>query len=243
MNKYRIVFGDDREVADNDYIRYIFENIDVPVYGGYDEKGKDYVGSLDNLYYRYQKNPDTFIILVKDTTDFDDNGKEYTEYQYSTNEKDTSHEPATISLGHFTDVVKLASLFPSGYTCKENERILASDRIYADETVKEEYNSYSVDNTNQCDPPENYAVWKSDYFTSNGVGSDYILWYSSDILVSDYDLCSLSPENLKLARNEIFARRGRIFDDEELKNYFSSKDWYMGYLKAEYFDESFLLMK
>lgn len=79
MNKYRIVFGDDREVADNDYIRYIFENIDVPVYGGYDEKGKDYVGSLDNLYYRYQKNPDTFIILVKDTTDFDDNGKEYTE--------------------------------------------------------------------------------------------------------------------------------------------------------------------
>lgn len=163
---------------------------------------------------------------------------EYTEYQYSTNEKDTSHEPATISLGHFTDVVKLASLFPSGYTCKENERILASDRIYADETVTEEYNSYSVDNTNQCDPPENYAVWKSDYFTSNGVGSDYILWYSSDILVSDYDLCSLSPENLKLARNEIFARHGRLFKDENIQKYFDSRSWYNGYIQPEQFDDS-----
>lgn len=66
MSDYRIIFGDDREVADKDYIRQIYEDIDIPVYGKYAKEGSDYVGDVNNLYYRYQKNPDTFIILVKD---------------------------------------------------------------------------------------------------------------------------------------------------------------------------------
>ncbi|REJ79229.1 MAG: YARHG domain-containing protein [Acidobacteria bacterium] len=33
-------------------------------------------------------------------------------------------------------------------------------------------------------------------------------------------------EDLRVLRNEIFARRGRIFKDEDLQNYFASQDWY-----------------
>lgn len=43
-----------------------------------------------------------------------------------------------------------------------------------------------------------------------------------------------------MARNEIYARHGRIFEDEELNEYFQSKSWYEGYLTADEFDDSVL---
>jgi len=40
------------------------------------------------------------------------------------------------------------------------------------------------------------------------------------------ELQSLSAERLHLARNEIFARRGRYFKDDALRTYFSRFSWY-----------------
>ena len=40
------------------------------------------------------------------------------------------------------------------------------------------------------------------------------------------ELRGLSPEQLRIARNEIYARRGRYFKDEALKAYFSQFPWY-----------------
>ena len=42
----------------------------------------------------------------------------------------------------------------------------------------------------------------------------------------------------KLARNEIYARHGRIFEDEGLNNYFNRQTWYVGYQTAEEFDDA-----
>lgn len=45
-------------------------------------------------------------------------------------------------------------------------------------------------------------------------------------LLSDKDLKSLSKKELRLMRNEIFARYGYKFKSEDLKQHFSSKGWY-----------------
>lgn len=70
--------------------------------------------------------------------------------------------------------------------------------------------------------------------------SDFICPGSSDRYLTDSDLCYLSAKQLRLARNEIFARHGRKFETKDLKNYFESKSWYYGYISAEDFDDDWL---
>ncbi len=54
------------------------------------------------------------------------------------------------------------------------------------------------------------------------------------------DVIDLSKKKLRLARNEIFARRGYIFEDKELKEYFEGKSWYKPKIKSSEFSESML---
>ena len=56
--------------------------------------------------------------------------------------------------------------------------------------------------------------------------SEYILPESNTRLLTEDDLSGLSKEELRLARNEIFARYGMIFGVEDLDSYFTSKSWY-----------------
>ncbi|MDD6207230.1 MAG: YARHG domain-containing protein [Clostridiales bacterium] len=59
--------------------------------------------------------------------------------------------------------------------------------------------------------------------------ADYILPDSDKKYYKKEDLESLTREEVKLARNEIYARHGRIFKkDMKVKEYFESKDWYKG---------------
>ena len=55
-----------------------------------------------------------------------------------------------------------------------------------------------------------------------------------------YELEGLTAEECKIARNEIYARHGRMFNDAELQEYFNSCSWYTGYISAEDFDEDIL---
>jgi hypothetical protein len=48
---------------------------------------------------------------------------------------------------------------------------------------------------------------------------------SSDVLPYEY-FENLFTEDLRILRNEIYARRGRIFKDAELQKYFESQSWY-----------------
>lgn len=47
----------------------------------------------------------------------------------------------------------------------------------------------------------------------------------------------LSDEELRLARNELYARHGRKFKSEDLQEYFESKSWYHGQYEPEEFDK------
>ncbi len=71
-------------------------------------------------------------------------------------------------------------------------------------------------------------------------GTDYILPDSSSRYLSAADLEDLSARELGLARNEIFARHGRQFDNAELAAYFESKDWYHGTIPSDQFDSDVL---
>ena len=57
-------------------------------------------------------------------------------------------------------------------------------------------------------------------------GGGYILPTSSSQYLTETDLEGLSSYELRLARNEIYARHGRTFQDSELQAYFDSQPWY-----------------
>ena len=74
------------------------------------------------------------------------------------------------------------------------------------------------------------------YISSSG----YVIPYSSDYLLDYSDISGLSSAELRLARNEIYAREGRLFDDQSLQVYFDSQAWYNGYIAPKDFKDSYL---
>lgn len=69
---------------------------------------------------------------------------------------------------------------------------------------------------------------------------DYILPTSSSAYLTRGDLAGLSQEQLRLARNEIYARHGRKFKAKELQDYFNSKSWYVGTIDSNSFKDDYL---
>lgn len=98
--------------------------------------------------------------------------------------------------------------------------------------------------------PENTSeeeIWN--YWPGNGLyeimygeisgndDDDYIISNSSTMLINKNDLRGFTEEECRIARNEIYARHGRKFKDEELQNYFNNKSWYVGITEPDNFDE------
>lgn len=54
------------------------------------------------------------------------------------------------------------------------------------------------------------------------------------------DLSILDSYGLKITRNEIFAHHGRMFNDQELQEYFKRQQWYVPQIAANDFDTSCL---
>ena len=69
---------------------------------------------------------------------------------------------------------------------------------------------------------------------------DYVIPYSDREYVTASALSMLTAEQLRLARNEIYARKGRLFKDQQLQQYFNSKPWYHGTIAPDSFKESML---
>ncbi len=70
--------------------------------------------------------------------------------------------------------------------------------------------------------------------------SGYIFYDSDTRYLTSADLRGLSSWELKLARNEIYARRGRLFDNSSLQDYFDSCSWYNGYISPKNFNDDSL---
>ena len=106
------------------------------------------------------------------------------------------------------------------------------------EITKSEYSSYFTD-TQQIEfkpIPESQPSSPSD----DGQEQDYILAGSDSRYISKEELDTLTKQELVFARNEIYARHGRKFNDPELREYFMQFDWYTPTVEPEDFNDSML---
>lgn len=69
----------------------------------------------------------------------------------------------------------------------------------------------------------------------------YVLADSATRLYSADELSGLSDRQLYLARNEIYARHGREFQNQDLQDYFNDQPWYTPRYSPEEFDSLGLL--
>ena len=73
--------------------------------------------------------------------------------------------------------------------------------------------------------------------------ADYILPQSADTVLTTADVEGLSLQAVCYAKNEIYARRGRLFKSQELMDYFNSKSWYHGTVEPDDFDDTAVFNK
>lgn len=114
---------------------------------------------------------------------------------------------------------------------------------YYDSQKTESYNTdvFSI-NTNQ----ENTIYEESAYPTSDEMyaesikesNSDYIINGSDSRYITEDDLNSLTQQEVQLARNEIFARHGRKFNTDWIREYFEGRSWYVPEYEPDYFDNN-----
>lgn len=76
--------------------------------------------------------------------------------------------------------------------------------------------------------------------TTPPVANAFVIADSSTRYLTEADLEGLTKEELRIARNEIYARNGRIFQDAQLQEYFEEKGWYLGTIPADEFTQDML---
>ncbi|CVI73956.1 Double zinc ribbon [Eubacteriaceae bacterium CHKCI004] len=76
--------------------------------------------------------------------------------------------------------------------------------------------------------------------TNENISEQYILDGSDSRYISSSELDGLTAQEVKLARNEIYARHGRKFEDKAIRKYFKQFSWYHPSIEPEDFDESLL---
>lgn len=77
-------------------------------------------------------------------------------------------------------------------------------------------------------------------YKAGKLGDDYILPDARDHVYTEQELGDLTPEELRVARNEIYARHGRKFKSDDLNLYFSGKSWYEASVEPDGFDDGLL---
>lgn len=76
------------------------------------------------------------------------------------------------------------------------------------------------------------------YVTNNSENSEYIIPFSDSTYISYSDLSGFTQTEVMLARNEIYARHGRKFNTDSIREYFESKSWYYPQYNPDDFSES-----
>lgn len=70
--------------------------------------------------------------------------------------------------------------------------------------------------------------------------AEFVIKDSDTRMITKDDIEDLSQEELRIARNEIYARHGRKFKDDSLQAYFESCSWYEGTIETDAFTENML---
>lgn len=124
-------------------------------------------------------------------------------------------------------------------------KIIESERTYMPvefmEFEEKHLQSWSMgDNDIYSSTSQEYEEYSYDTLPEYSYNNYYILPDSSWRTLTIEDIYGLSSEELLLARNEIYARHGRIFTDSMIRAYFESQEWYQGTILPEEFTENIL---
>lgn len=93
----------------------------------------------------------------------------------------------------------------------------------------------SVVSGGTAEVPEGFTPGDEAYYFEG----DYVIPDSDSRYITEDDLRRLSADEILLARNEIYARHGRIFNNVPLNNYFMSKSWYEPTVSGSDFTEEY----
>jgi hypothetical protein len=116
-------------------------------------------------------------------------------------------------------VISVTSLMVRGFNKPEpNENIAATKTL--DQSKDKDVENKSGSSHDNHSPEEKRNE------STNLSSSDHILPDSDKRVLSEEDIANLSKGQLRLARNEIYARHGYVFKSADLQKYFSSKSWY-----------------
>lgn len=69
---------------------------------------------------------------------------------------------------------------------------------------------------------------------------EFIFPYSDVDAITDGELAAATDEQLRIGKNEIYANHGRMFNSQDLQDYFNGCSWYFPSIRPEDFDESVL---
>lgn len=113
-------------------------------------------------------------------------------------------------------LLALISIFVLGSSNEKDAEKEKKPAIEKEEDVTEETDSDEGLETEEDAPVEDVGTSEA----------EYILPKSGTDKLTRADLEGLTKEQLRLARNEIYARHGMIFGVEDLDTYFATKSWY-----------------
>ena len=100
---------------------------------------------------------------------------------------------------------------------------------YDDEAISQEYANISSGL---------YVIEDSFTVTESTETMQFIFPDSDSAYISSSRITACTDLELRIAKNELYARRGRIFETEPFVTYFSKLSWYDGYISADDFEET-----
>ena len=140
----------------------------------------------------------------------------------------------------------------SGYLAYVDMRSYIAEWTGSDIAVyKDDYNNYQltfqINDDGSITLKEN-ASYSEDFWLSGdyipnsiaGQSCEYVFSNSDNVLINSSELEGKTAMECKIARNEIYARHGRLFQDEALQGYFNDCSWYTGTITAEDFSDNLL---
>lgn len=125
----------------------------------------------------------------------------------------------------------LADIYTSIYRQQQDYYVFRYTSTNSDAEAAERSLELSLSDQSACTGSDRHAFRTqaviNEGFSSDFRSQDFILPNSSYAALSDADLSGLSLAQLRIARNEIYARHGRQFRDPWLNQWFYSKNWYL----------------
>lgn len=164
-------------------------------------------------------------------------GYEFEDVELEEHEKYKNPDMKKIIIAVTVSVLVIIAVIFMGIKLLMNESDEYIERPQIEEKQEESSSAKTMEEESGVSEDYDTEEWEE---TEDNPVSEYVLEGSDSRYLSKSDLFGMTKEECRLARNEIYARHGRIFDDEKLREYFEACEWYYPSIQPDDFKESML---